>query len=564
MSGEHPDSISRGSRSSKAGAALTGGQIVVEWMAASGIRSFFHVPGESFLPVLDALFDHSEIEVVTHRHESGAAFAAEAYGKVTGTPAVCMATRGPGASNLSIGVGTAYYDATPMIALVGLVPTGAQGSRAFQEFAPESLYGSIAKQVYRVGAIGALQSTLEQVYETAVSGRPGPVVVGLPTDILYASLMNGFQTRSVRRNSNFGRRAPGRASPGDLEQLSDLFLKASRPALLFSTEANRASQASRLADLAADNGVPVFCGWRRFSAFDNSHPNFIGSLGLGMAPVTGKQLAEADLVLSAGFALEQITCESGGLNRPNVTIVQIAAGPDPTIYRHAPLAHVIEVVAEPWDTLTELLSSTHRSARVWWDKPERARPEPKMPTSPKDAVHSDVFFEALDAVLPTDAVISSDAGNFGQWVLRFLSFGGRRSFIAPLNGAMGYGLPGAIGAAISDRRRPCWSVSGDGGFMMTMSEMDTAVRSGLEVVSVVVDNSTYGTIRAKQESEFPGRPVGTSLAEVDFAGVARSLGWSAWTLRSDADIEMALKEVVDANGCRLIHVIVQRNPLALA
>jgi acetolactate synthase-1/2/3 large subunit len=540
---------------------LVGGSVVVDWMERSDLTHFFHVPGESFLTVLDALHDAACVRVVTTRHESGAAFAAEGYAKAAGRPAVCMATRGPGASNLSIGVQTAFYDGTPLIALLGLVPRAARGTRAFQEFEPRTLFDSIAKRVFIVDDVSTLAATLDQALGVATHGRPGPVVVGLPTDVLDA--------RCAPPES---RPAPALATgtcEWDAAPIADLMRAASRPALLVGTEAVRGTTATRLAELATATGLPVFASWRRNSSFDNGHPQFVGSLGLGASPSVAAAVSECDLLLSFGFALDQIACQSTGLNRPDVTVVQFADDVDPDLPRRLERATVHQVSLAParaaaalggWaarepEPAAELLRRHEgRTARLVADA---SMPAPRGGTG---EAHTDVVMGRVDALLPDNAVLVSDAGNFAQWLLRRVSFDRDRAFLGPVNGAMGYGLPAALGAALAQPSRSVWCVAGDGGFLMTACEMETAVRFGTDLVAVVVDNGVYGTIRARQARAFPGRLTGTRIGGIDFAVLASSHGWAAWSARTDAEVDAALAQAAAGSGCRLVHVIVGEEP----
>jgi acetolactate synthase-1/2/3 large subunit len=536
-------------------------------MERRGITHFFNVPGESFLPVLDALRDSGVVRTITSRHEAGAAFAAEAYGKLMQRPAVCMATRGPGASNLTIGVHTAFYDGTPLLALVGMVPVGMQSSRAFQDFDLPMLYGSISKRAMMVNERSALVRTLDHAYDLTLEGRPGPVVVGLPVNVIYGL---GDPSEFAGGPSS----ACGDTSAGAVPRtIVDLLQDAERPALLVATDAVRGSTATSLATFSLRTGVPVYAAWRRYSAFDNSHPHFIGSLGLGGSDIVAGSLAEADLVIAFGFALEQITIQSGRLDRADAVIVQIAPRNDPEGARHASLARVLQLEQQPGAVAQALvewcnaypvdLQTLHsRLADRTRKLAARARAL-EVPVSRPGRAHLDLVMHRLNNSIPSNATVTSDAGNFAHWLLRYLRFDKKRSYLGPLNGSMGYGLPAAIGAQLATPDRPSWCFAGDGGMLMLAAEMETAARLQLQVTAVVVNNMSYGTIRAKQESEFPDRVAGTSLGEVDFGMLSRAMGWQSWRIASDADIEPVLAEVAMADGCRLIEVLVEQSPFGL-
>jgi acetolactate synthase-1/2/3 large subunit len=547
--------------------SVTGGRVIADWMERRGITHFFNVPGESFLPVLDALRDSKSVRTITNRHEAGAAFAAEAYGKLTRRPAVCMATRGPGASNLTIGVQTALYDATPLLALVGMVPTNTQASRAFQDFELPMMFGSIAKRAFMVNERHSLGAALEQAYELSVEGRPGPVVLGLPLDVIYSTTSGSdLPTRQMSMVRDTSAVAGSRT-------IIDLLRTAARPALLIATEAERGDAAALLSSFSLRTGVPVYAAWRRYSAFDNGHPHFIGSLGLGGSLVVSSSLAEADVVIAFGFGLEQITIQTGRLDRPDVRIVQVAPRHDVDGPRHAAHASVVQVEHEPrvvaqtlidWcDAHPDEVKALHaRVAAKTIDLAVRARTLP-APAGGSGRTHLDVLMHRLNSSIESNAIVSSDAGNFAQWLLRYISFDRARSYIGPINGSMGYGLPGSIGAKLAMPNRPSWCIAGDGGMLMLAGEMETATRLQLNITAVVVNNMSYGTIRARQENEFPDRVAGTSLGEVDFSMLGRAMGWASWRISSDNDIDAVLAEAATAPGCRLIEVLVEQLPFSL-
>jgi acetolactate synthase-1/2/3 large subunit len=533
----------------------TGGALIVEWMEQHDVPFFFQLPGESFLPVLAALRGTPKIRTVTTRHESGASFAAEAASKLTQHPAVCMATRGPGAANLSIGIQTAFYDATPLIGFVGLIPRRLQGSRAFQEFDPLSFFGSISKRVFVVNDREALPDILEQGWDLAIEGRPGPVVIGLPEDILseprVGVVAGPKQVESLCR---------GALEVGDVV---DCLSRARRPAIVVATEPRRGSTAEQLEVLAEQLGAQVFCAWRHFSAFNNEHPYFGGSIGLGAQESGRDRLDKADLVLSFGFGLDQITCDAGNLNR-DIPIFVFAAQAEPELRRRLPLAKVTQYAADPLHAAKTISGSLAAVGGFPQAVVTASGPMGNGLYAPSDALSMDYLMQQIDAIVADNGMIVSDAGNFSQWLLRGMNFGGDRVFLGPRNGAMGYGLPGGIGAVLADPTRPCWVFAGDGGFLMTASELETAVRLGLSIGVFVFDNGLYGTIRAKQEQIYPGQGFGTSVGSVDFAELARASGWHAWTVRSDREVDSVLSEASRETGCRLIHFVTPAEPLSPA
>jgi acetolactate synthase-1/2/3 large subunit len=530
---------------------------VVRWMEVNGVTAFFHVPGESFLPVLDALRDSVVIQTITTRHEGGAAFAAEAFGKITGFPAVCMATRGPGAANLGIGVQTAFYDGTPLIALLGLVPRRLQGSGAFQEIDPASLFASTAKSVLTVNSPDALLPILDQALSIAITGRPGPVVVGLPTDVLFEPAVGtlGVVT-SPRLHAG---------AAFDAYSIVARIGAAARPVLLAATDAVRGPASRCLETVAAKMGMPVYCAWRRYSAFDNAHPRFEGSIGLGTSAEVLGGLSSADLVISFGFGLEQVTCDTAGFDPARTQFIQFAPAVDTQLARRIPGASVEQVVTDPQgaaELLAQAVLHSHVNRPVSPSEPARPSTAVTADSNSTGGVNMAYAMARLDDVIPADAIVTCDAGNFAQWMIRHVRFGGARTFVGALNGAMGYGLPAGIGSAIAAPERPIWVLSGDGGFAMLEAEMETAVRGGADLVACVFDNEIYGTIRARQESAYPGRDFGTATGPINFADAARAHGWRAWTVRRDRDLASALEEASAARGCRLVHLRVDPVPLS--
>lgn len=518
---------------------VQGGAAIVEVLRAFGVTQFFNVPGESFLPVLEALRTETSIHLVTNRHESGASFAAEGFGKMSGRPAVCMATRGPGAANLSIGIQTAQYDSTPLLALIGLVPTGVQGSHAFQEFDSQSMFNSIAKRSLVVASRASLEATITQALTEATTGRPGPVVVGIPADILSATAPLapfGFLDTLAQ------------AAP-DIQLLLDRIATASSSALIMSTAAVRGSCAADVATVALNLGAPVLCGWRRFSAFDNGHPCFAGSIGLGSPRSVTATLDRADLVIALG-PIDPVTVDSGRLNRSGLTIINVASSPDPHLVRRMPLAQVVQIVAEP-DVVASLLAAETREA----GGASRAFRDQGEPRLAGQELTEDSAMSHFNEWAPADAVIVSDAGDFAHALLRQFRFDRTRTFLGPLNGAMGYGLPAAIGAKLADTGRPVFCVAGDGGLLMTVGEMETAARLGIEITVLVFNNHAYGTIRSRQAEAFPGHEFGTSLGDVCFTDIAKAMGWSAWSAGTRSEFEASLSKSVTSSGCRLIEVI---------
>jgi acetolactate synthase-1/2/3 large subunit len=542
-----------------------GGQIVADWIEAIGTDCFFNVPGETFLPVLDALRD-SRVKVVTCRHESGASFAAAAYARYSGKIGVCMATRGPGGSNLSIGVQTAFYEAVPMVVLIGQVPRRVTDSFAFQEVDMRALYGSIAKQVINVSDSKSLGQVLRQAEVMASTGRRGPVVIAIPQDILFEETTVELPPSPRVWNSSLS----------ITESCADEFLlriaEAHRPVIVSCIDFNEQYR-SAIEEVSLALGLPVINGWRRYSSFRNNHVNFCGSIGLGASSVVQDALLSSDLILAFGEGLEDVTIGGAAGWGDDTTVVVVSPVPDANgIRRTGQSAQVEFIPADPTQFLKSVNAriaqnpSYYREiAHRWSDRRDALCSHFVDSASSLSNMTNDSMtqiFQLLEEAMPLDAVVVSDAGNFAQWLLRLVSFCDR-GFLGPVNGAMGYGLPGAIGVKLSGTRHPVWAITGDGGLLMTIGELDTAIRHGLDLVCIVINNSSFGTIRAHQERFYPGRAIGTDIGPVDFGTVAEGLGWTAWSVSSLGDIPIALREVGEATGCRLLEVRVNQVLLSL-
>ena len=538
-------------------ADLTGGAAIVKWLERRQVTQVFQVPGESFLPILDGLRTSAEVHTVTNRHEAASAFAAEAYGKVTGRPAVCIVTRGPGAANLSIGLQTAAYDATPLLALIGLTPRSEEGGHAFQEIDLTSTFGSTVKRVLVASTRDVLVATLEQAYLLATTGRPGPVVVGLPTNILYERREECLTLHGATDGSG--------GEPDITEALAALE-SAVAPVVLAGTSPVRGQAARSICHLAKVAGIPLVGAWRSYSAVDNDSAEYIGALGLGAPRSVSDTVGSSDCILAFGFAIDQITARSAGFPRPGATVFQFAPGFDDGLVRHVHPSRAVQYVMDPGVAAEALAASlSGRGTSRLAERPARTGErrdhgtELERESSP---VQTAVLMTKLNAVLPQDAIVVSDAGNFAQWLLRHVTFGADRVYLGPRNGAMGYAIPGAVGASLAAPGRPCWALCGDGGGLMTFHDLATAAQLRRKVRVVVIDNHAYGTIRARQEQEQPGSLFGTSLGPVDFAAVAAGFGIPSWTVVADGELLPALRAMSAVDGPGLVHVRVPERPLA--
>ncbi|HLY44224.1 MAG TPA: thiamine pyrophosphate-binding protein [Stellaceae bacterium] len=530
---------------------LSGGQLVVAALRAHGVRMAFSVAGESYLEVLDALFDAPDIHLVTCRQEGGAAFMAEAYGKLTGEPGVLLVTRGPGACNASVGVHTAFQDSTPMVVLVGQVARHQIDREAFQEVDFRKMYAPLAKWVTQIDLAERVPELLNQAFQVASSGRPGPVVVALPEDMLrdrHAAAVAG-PYRAVRAH-------PGAA---DLAEMRRLLAAAERPIMLVGGGGWSDAACADIARFAAANDLPVCCSFRRQDIVDNRLPAFVGDLGTGAAPTLVQRFKAADLVLAVGARIGEITSQSYtllGIPDPGKTLIHVHAAAEELGRVFRPSLAIQSGMAE-FAAAAAALDPI--SAPRWreWRAAARAEYEAGLkPTALRDQPALDLgrVMEWLRERLPDEAVVTSDAGNFSGWPNRFLQYRRPGRQLGPTSGAMGYGVPAAVAASLVAPGRIVVGFCGDGGFMMTGQELMTALAEGARPVILVFNNAMYGTIRMHQERRFPGRVVGTALKNPDFAALAHAYGAFGATVARTEEFAPAFEAALASRRAAIIEL----------
>jgi acetolactate synthase-1/2/3 large subunit len=524
-----------------------GGRILVDQLARHGIELAFGVPGESYLDVLDALVD-SPIRYVTCRHEVGAATMAEAYGKLTGRPGVCMVTRGPGATHAACAVHTAFQDSTPMVLLVGQVPRRVLGREAFQEMEYGKLFGSTAKHVEEVGSADAISEAVARAFAAALSGRPGPVVLSLPEDVLAEeSDASDAAPHPIHRPS---------PAPEAVARLRELLGRAERPLVIVGEGGWSAETADDVVAFAEASRLPVAASFRCQDYVDNRSESYCGHLTIGADPALAARVRDADVIVALGGRLGDITTAGYTLldvPRPSQTLVRVH--PDPVELRtvYEPALAVVSGLPEAAAALRAMVPLEPRWAE--WTKAARADYAANLGHGalPGDVDLGDVMAHLRER-LPEDAIVASGAGNFTVWAHRFYAFRRYPTQLAPRSGAMGYGLPAAVAAKIVFPERAVVCIAGDGDFLMTGQELATAVQHDAPVVVLVVDNGMYGTIRMHQERQFPGRVSGTDLRNPDFAAFARSFGCHAERVERTADFPAALERALGAGVPALLHI----------
>ena len=498
----------------------SGGRILVDQLLVHGADMAFCVPGESYLEVLDALYDvRNRISLINARHEAGAANMAEAYGKLTGKPGIAMVTRGPGACHAAVGIHTAFQDSTPMILLVGQVGRGMMDREAFQEVDFRRMFGPLAKWAAEIDITARIPEYLARAFHLATSGRPGPVVLALPEDMLS-------ETAEVEDASPHVSAQPA-ATPEHMAALRQIIEKAERPLLIVGGFGWSDAACKEIVAFAETNGLPAACSFRRQDVFDNRSECFVGDLSTSIAPTLSRRVKEADLIVLVGARLGEIATQGYALLEspdPRQRLVHVYPDPDEIGRIFTPALAIpssVGAFAAAAANIKPLDGTKWRAWRQAARKEHLASTEPPPTRWPLDIGRA---FKELGAKLPADFIVTIDAGNFSGWVHRFLTYTRPCRELGPISGAMGYGVPAAVAASLVHKDRLVIGCVGDGGFMMSGQEIATAVQHGGKPIILVFNNNMYGTIRMHQEREHPGRVSASDLVNPDFAALGRALG----------------------------------------
>jgi acetolactate synthase I/II/III large subunit len=524
-----------------------GGRILVDNLVAQGCDRLFQVPGESFLAVLDALVDTPAIEVVTCRQEGGVTFMAAADGRMTGRPGIAFATRGPGATNAAIGVHVARQDSLPMILFIGDIDRSTRHREAFQEIDFEAMFAPVAKWAARIDDAARIPEYIARAYATAINGRPGPVVLALPEDMLLDTADVADRPRVEKL-----RQAP---DPAAMDRLVAMLGEAQRPLAIVGGAGWCDGTATAFADAATRLGLPVAAAFRQQDSIPNTLAVYAGNLGYGPCPLLPQRVRDADLLLVLGARLGEATTDGYTLvtpDHPGQRLVHVHPDPnEPDRVYHADLALCADMrsFARALAARTDLPHFGHgaQAHAEWldWSDPQ-----------PRDGVTLDLgpCVATMRERLPADTMICNGAGNFSAWWHRYWRYAGPCSQLAPTCGAMGFGVPAAVAAALRHPGRMVVATAGDGDFLMNGQELATAVQHGASMLVIVVDNGGYGTIRMHQEREFPGRVSATGLSNPDFAALARAYGCWADTVDRTEDFAPALDRAMLQPGVRLLHL----------
>jgi acetolactate synthase I/II/III large subunit len=526
------------------------GKILVDALLGHGVRHAFCVPGESYLPVIDAAYDaRDRLTLVVCRQEGGAAYMAEAYAKTTGQPGVCFVTRGPGATNASVGVHTAQQDSSPMILFVGQVGSDVAEREAFQEIDYRRMFGSMVKWAAQIDRADRIPEMVSHAFHCATAGRPGPVVLALPEDMLCdaAAVADTPHYHTVRAH-------PGAAQ---MSALRDMLAGASRPLLLLGGGGWSARACDDIRRFAEHMHLPVACAFRSQDLFDNAHPQYAGDVGIGINPRLAARVRETDLLIVVGARLGEQTTSTYSLIRPpcpDQPLVHVHAGAEELgrVY-HARLP--INAGMAEFAAAAAALAAVENPRWAAWTRAANADYLAGLVAeAPPGTLDMVAVMRTLHDRMPRDTIVTNGAGNYSGWVQRFWRYGGFRTQLAPTNGSMGYGVPAAIAAKLACPDRAVLSFSGDGCFLMNGQELATAVKHRLRILFFVVNNDMYGTIRMHQERDFPARVYATELANPDFAALARAYGMHGETVAATADFAPALERALAHAGPALIEL----------
>jgi acetolactate synthase-1/2/3 large subunit len=491
-------------------------------LRVNGAEFIFGVPGESFVSALDALYDKDAPRFILCRHESAAANAAEAYGKATGRPGLCYVTRGPGASHAAVGVHTARQDSSPMILLVGQIVRRNLGREGWQEIDVAQMFGGMAKFAVQIDDAARIPEFVRRAYVTAVSGRPGPVVLAIPEDVLD-DVVSAEDLPAYERVRAY-------PAPGDLERLRAMLAEAQRPLVLVGGSGWSGAAHDDLRAFAERNGLPVATTFRRQALFDNEHPLYAGTAGIGIDPALAKRVREADVILAIGTRLDEVTTSVYTIieaPHPRQRLVHVYPGAEE-------LGRVfcaeLAILAGPGEFMAATVQMNPVDARAWtawaadahadYVKREQAAPSPGK----LDMV---AVMATLREMLPRDAIVTTGAGNYAAWSHRFLHYTQPGTQLAPVSGSMGYGLPAAIAAKLVYPERVVVAFAGDGDFQMCGHELGTARQYDLPIIVILIENGIHGSIRVHQERNFPGRVIATDIVNPDFVAYARAFGAQA-------------------------------------
>lgn len=530
---------------------LSGGQLIVKALETQGVTRLFSVPGESYLEVLDALYD-SPIKNTICRQEGGAAMMAEAWGKATGTPGICFVTRGPGATNASAGLHVAQQDSTPMILFIGQINSANRHREGFQELDYRQVFGTMAKWVAEIDSAQRVNEMIARAWSIATSGRPGPVVLVLPEDTLVDRAAVPFLQQRPSVTSH--------PDPDQLQQMVTMLDNAERPIIVVGGSDWDEQARRQLADFASHFNLPVACSFRRQMLFDHDHSHYAGDVGLGINPQLAKSIKTADVVILLNTRFSEIPSQNFmliNIQQPKQKIIHVHAGAEELgklytadVAIQAPPISIMQALS---DTVSHgahqrqnHVRQCHQNYLNWSSLPQRNYP---------GSLNMPKVIASMQQQLPNDTIITNGAGNYATWIHRFWRFRQFGSQLAPTSGSMGYGLPAAIAGKLANQERTVVCMAGDGCFQMTMQELASAVQAEAKIIIILVDNGIYGTIRMHQEHRFPERVSGTTMVNPDFAKLAKAYEIYSARVETNAQFDVALAQAIKETGPSLLHLV---------
>ena len=536
---------------------ITGAQLLIQELERHNVQQIFGIPGESYLAALDALYDSKQIEYIVCRQEGGAAMAADGYGKLTGQPGICMVTRGPGATNASAGVHVAFQDSTPMILFIGQVGRSMIEREAFQEIDYRRMYGQMAKWVTQIDDASRIPEYISRAFHTATSGRPGPVVIALPEDMLcdLVEPFNKVQTYMP---------ADSAPSPQALADIHEHLKTCSRPLMIVGGGGWSAQTGADIIAFAQANGIPVASSFRCQDYVDNRHSHYCGHVAIGIDANLATRIEAADIILVVGSRLGEMTSNNYSLFDipvPKQKLIHIHPSAEEIGRVYQPVIGISCPLSQAAQALASLppVPSDHR--QVWL---ETARSEfeafQKTTKNPGTLQMSEVIAD-LSRRLPDNAIVTNGAGNYAIWLHRFYTYREYRTQLAPTSGSMGYGLPAAVAGAATYRDRDVVCITGDGDFMMSCQELATAVHYQLNLKVIIVNNGMYGTIRMHQERTYSGRVFGTDIVNPDFVDMAKNFGARGERVEVTEDFMPALERALKHEGPAVIELLIDREAL---
>ena len=536
----------------------TGGQLIAESLDKNQVKNVFCVPGESYLGALDALFDKKKnINIINARHEAGAANMAESYGKLTGKPGVALVTRGPGACHASVGVHIAHQDSTPMVLIVGDVARNVKDREAFQEVDFKSFFGPISKWVAEVNDPDRVPEYMNRAFSLATSGRPGPVVIVTPEDMLtQMSKVKLPPLSPVLR---------GEMPSNGVKSLKDSLKNSKKPLFIIGGSGWSDVACSKFHKFINENNIPVATSFRRQDLFDHKNENFAGSFGTSVSPKLIDSTKNSDLIIVLGARLGEMTTQGYSIISPrdiskNIMHIHV----DPNELNKVFNANVcINVgVNECCDKLEELTLDNSDRWKEWRNELNKNYLEDSKPQKNRNLNNLSKIFEIVEKKFPTNSIITLDAGNNAAWPQRFLSFGRNRRQIASTCGSMGYAIPAAVSAALSNPEKVVLCCVGDGGFMMSSQEISTAVHYNAKIIILLINNSSYATIRMHQERDYPGRKIATDLKNPDFVKLCKAMGADAYRVKGVEDFSQIFAKSLKSKKVNVIEIPISINQLS--